>query len=101
MNTVTVEDRAQSLIKLIIKFKVFMRTEEMTYSDKAETITFIGSNLFKILHSYKIDDKLYEQAQKELLSSIVSMKDEKSIDFTYKLLLDYLETVAKTLTKCL
>jgi hypothetical protein len=78
-----------------------MLSEEMTYADKAETITFVGSNLFKILHSYKIDDKLYEQAQEELLSSIVNMEDEESINSAYIILLSYLEKVTKALSKWL
>lgn len=76
-----------------------MLSEDMTYSDKVATITFIGSSYFKILHSYKIDEGLYLKAQDGLLPAILDMKDEASINVTFNLLLDYLEKITRALHK--
>jgi hypothetical protein len=76
-----------------------MLSETMSYSDKFASITFIGGALFKVLHTYKLDDNLYKQAQDELLPSILDMKDEFSINTTFSLLLDYLEKTSKVLRK--
>lgn len=101
MDELASKERAENLSKLVLKFKIFMLSEDMSYSDKVAAITFIAENFFKILHSYKIDDNLYQEAKIELFDAIINMKDEASIDQAFFLLLSYLEMLSKLLRKWL
>ena len=94
-------ERAHSLTALVRKFKIFMLSEELSYSDKVAVITFVVGSYFKVLHVYKIDDLLYKRAQDELLSAVTDMSDEESIDSAFQITLDYLELLTKSLRKWL
>jgi hypothetical protein len=101
INKAATVELATHLTLVIRKFKVFMLSEDMTYSDKVHVITFVVGSYFKLLHLYKIDEVLYKKAQDELFSAVTTMDTEESVDSTYQLTLYYLELLTKSLRKWL
>jgi len=100
-NKAATVERANNLTTLVRKFKIFMLSEDMTYSDKVHVITFVVGSYFRLLHQYKIDDVLYKKSQDELFTAVTTMGTEESVDSAFQLTLYYLELLTKSLRKWL
>ena len=100
-NTYTVK-RAQELLKISNLLLVTLdKSSSYSASDKAVTLSAVSNSYLQIAHAFKVDSKVWKVAQSDLVPTVSSAVDEKSLDLAISCLRKHLNAYMKSLNKWL
>lgn len=98
------QKRARSLLALSVKLQDTLRTAILpgvSYADRAATLAAVSNSYLKLAHAFKVDSKVWNFAQNDLVPILSAAVDEKSIDEGVSRLLHHLDRYLKSLRKWL
>lgn len=91
-------DRAKKLLKIAQKLKDLLYIyEENSYIDKINIITLVSIHYLNILHTFKVDNKLWKKARKDVNIILKNVKDINQINICIQLLKNHLNEYIKIL----
>lgn len=92
------EQRAYVLHSLSLKLKDTLAEARLgSYATKASALAYIGDAYLKLAHAFKVDAAVWSSAQSDLVPSLTSASDEKTIDEALVLLDAHVDRYVKSL----